>query len=596
MADVGMRLALIRAQLREAQLDALLVPRADEYLGEYIPERNERLHWLTGFTGSAGIAIVTDATAALFVDGRYTVQVRQQVDSGCFAFHHLVETPQIPWLIDALEPGARIGCDPRLHTLAWYRAAQQALADAGMTLVPLSENPIDHCWTDRPAPVHRPALLLPDDITGQSSASKRALMGEKVKQKNADAALVFQPDAVSWLLNARGTDMPQLPVLLSTALLFTNGDVTLFVDPARLPDGFEAHVGQGLTVEHEDNLVAGLAQLGGQRVLVETGAANAACGLALEAAGAVLVSGQDPVLIPKACKNAVEQAGSRSAHRRDAVAVIRFLRWLDEEVAAGVYHDEGVLSDKLLSLREQGEAFHACSFDTISAAGPNAAMCHYNHRNGTPAVLPPDSLYLVDSGGQYTDGTTDITRTVAIGEPDEEARRLFTLVLKGHIALATARFPAGTTGTQLDVLARQFLWAQGLDYDHGTGHGVGVFLSVHEGPQRISKVHNGVALQPGMIVSNEPGYYRDGVLGIRCENLVLVREAEPGGGAAFETAMLEFETISLVPFDRRLVVLDMLSLGERDWLNAYHERVRQIIGPSLDALDRDWLERAAAAL
>jgi Xaa-Pro aminopeptidase len=592
MSSAPERLQRLRRHMAEVGVDALLVPRADEYLGEYIPERNERLHWLTGFTGSAGIAIVLRESAALFVDGRYTVQVRQQVDPALFSFLHLVDTPQVPWLIDSLPSGASVGFDPRLHTLAWYRTAHRTLADAEIALAPLDHNPIDICWTDRPPAQFGTALLLDDAVTGESSGAKRARLGQEVARRGADAALVFQPDAVSWLLNVRGTDMPQLPVLLSVALLHADGSVDVFVEPARLPPDFAAHVGPGVRVHPEAAVEQALATLAGKRVIVEEGATNAALGLALEAAGATVVPGQDPVLLPKACKNPVEQAGSRAAHRRDAVAVIRFLHWLDTEVEAGRLHDEAALSDRLLALRSEGAEFHACSFDTISAAGANAAMCHYNHRNGTPAMLPPDSLYLVDSGGQYTDGTTDITRTVAIGDPGAEARRLFTLVLKGHIALATARFPRGTTGTQLDVLARQYLWAEGLDYDHGTGHGVGVFLSVHEGPQRISKVHNGIALMPGMIVSNEPGYYRDGVLGIRCENLVMVREVS----GTPEKPMLEFETISLVPFDRRLVDVALLREDEIDWLDAYHARVRDTIGPALEAVDRSWLERATAPL
>lgn len=575
-----------------ASLDALIVPRADEYLGEYIPALNERLHWLTGFTGSAGVAIVLSEAAALFVDGRYTVQVREQVDARHFAFHHLIETPQIPWLIEQLPSGARVGCDPRLHTLAWFQSAESALAAAGMALVGSTDNLIDHCWDQRPEPVVSPAILLSERYTGESSAAKRTRLGERIAERGADAALVFQPDAVSWLLNVRGTDMPQLPVLLSLALLHKTGALALFVDEARLPDGFAEHVGPDVTVYAEDAFAEQVARYAGETIIADPAAANASVQLLLHEAGAVLVRGEDPALIPKACKNGVEQAGTRAAHERDAVAVVRFLHWLDTEVAKNAAHTEATLSDKLFDFRKQGRHFHATSFDTISAAGSNAAMCHYNHVNGEPAALPNNSLYLVDSGGQYTDGTTDITRTVAIGQPDAEARKLFTLVLKGHIALATARFPRGTTGTQLDVLARQYLWSQGYDYDHGTGHGVGVFLSVHEGPQRISKAASAVALQPGMIVSNEPGYYRDGELGIRCENLVLVREAPDG----LETPMLEFETISLVPFDRRLVAVELLDATEKGWLNAYHARVEETIGPSLATGERAWLTQACAAL
>ena len=434
-----------------------------------------------------------------------------------------------------------------------------------------------------------PALLLDEAFTGESSRAKRERIAAAVRSRGGDAALIFAPDSVSWLLNIRGTDMPQLPVVQSFALLDATAELTLFVDPRRIPDGFHAHVGEGVRVLAETAASVALANYANRRVLADPKNASAWIQLELARIGAILVEGEDPAVIPKACKSAVELAGTRSAHRRDAVAEIRFLAWLDAEVKAGRLHDEALLSDKLLSLRQQGEHFHAVSFNTISAAGANAAMCHYNHLNATPVRLAMDSVYLLDSGGQYTDGTTDITRTVAIGDPGPEARRLFTLVLKGHIALAQARFPRGTTGTQLDALARQFLWHEGFDYDHGTGHGVGVFLSVHEGPQRISKAHNGVALLPGMIVSNEPGYYRDGAFGMRCENLQVVRACEDG---AYETPMLEFETLTLVPFDTRLLDAQLLDAAQLEWLNDYHQRVATSIGPLLQGAERDWLNQA----
>jgi Xaa-Pro aminopeptidase len=362
------------------------------------------------------------------------------------------------------------------------------------------------------------------------------------------------------------------------------------VDPGRVPAGFAEHVGAGVEVAAESQAAAVLAGYGHRAVLADPESANAWAQLTLQQAGARLVVAQDPVLLAKACKNAVEIEGTRQAHIRDAVAEVRFLAWLDAEVAAGRLHDEAELAEQLLSCRRQGEHFHDLSFDTISAAGANAAMCHYNHLNASaPARLTMDSAYLVDSGGQYTDGTTDITRTVAIGDPGADLRRMFTLVLKGHIALDQARFPVGTTGTQLDALARQFLWREGFDYDHGTGHGVGVFLSVHEAPQRISKQHSGVPLKPGMIISNEPGYYRDGAFGIRCENLVVVRESAPG---LQERTMLEFEAITLVPFDTRLLDLSLMTGAEVAWLNDYHLRVAKVIGPLLDGADRDWLAQA----
>lgn len=593
MTETAGRLAAVRELMAQRDYDALVVPRADEYLGEYLPAHNERLRWLTGFNGSSGTAIILRDRAAIFVDGRYTVQVRAEVPAELFEYHHLVEEPHAPWLAGKLSSGARVACDPRLHSLSWFRETRQTLTDAGLELVADSDNLVDQCWHGRPPPLVHQAMLLDERYTGESSVDKRRRIAGQVAEQGCDAALVFAPDSVSWLLNIRGRDIPCLPVVQSFAMLAANGDVTLFIEPGRVPEGLAEHVGPGLRVLAESEAATELAAYRGRSVLADPATANAWTQLALQQGGATLVPAQDPVLLPRACKNPVELQGTRDAHIRDAVAEIRFLAWLDAEVAAGRLHDEASLADRLLSFRRLGEHFHESSFDTISAAGPNAAMCHYNHRNGTPAALTMNSVYLVDSGGQYTDGTTDITRTVAIGDPGAEVRRMFTLVLKGHIALDQARFPPGTTGTQLDVLARQYLWAQGYDYDHGTGHGVGVFLSVHEAPQRISKQPASVALQPGMIISNEPGYYRDGEYGIRCENLVVVREAEDAGG---DRPMLAFEAITLVPFDRRLLDISLLTEVERDWIDRYHQRVVAEVGPLLEGADRDWLLRSTRPL
>ncbi|RLA59798.1 MAG: aminopeptidase P family protein [Gammaproteobacteria bacterium] len=593
MNTIAQRLTAIRELMAGAGYDALVIPRADEYLGEYIPTHNERLRWICGFTGSAGVVIVLRDKAAIFVDGRYTVQVRREVPGELFEYHHLIEEPHARWLTRELPAGARVACDPRLHSLRWYQDTGKTLASAQLELITDTDNLVDRCWLDRPAPRVRPALLLARQYTGESCSSKRERIAGAVAEQGCDAALIFAPDSVSWLLNIRGTDLPQLPVVQSFAMLRATGEVTLFVDLARIPEGFAGHVGEGVQVLPESDAAAALSTYQGQKILADRQTANAWTQLVLERGGATLVVGEDPVLIPKACKNSVELAGTRRAHIRDAVAEIRFLAWLDAEVSAGRLHDEAVLSDKLFSFREQGEHFHECSFDTISAAGANAAMCHYNHRNTVPSTLQMDTAYLLDSGGQYTDGTTDITRTVAIGDAGADIRRMFTLVLKGHIALDRARFPKGTTGTQLDVLARQFLWQAGFDYDHGTGHGVGVFLSVHEAPQRISKGPNGVALCPGMIVSNEPGYYRDGAFGMRCENLLVVREAQPGTD---ETPMLEFEAITLVPFDTRLLDVRLLSAAELAWLNAYHQHVAATIGPLLQGSAKGWLQQATRAV
>jgi len=588
------RLAAVRADMARRGVDALVVPRADEYLGEYIPEHNERLRWLTGFTGSAGTAVILADRAALFVDGRYTVQVRRQVCAEDFSFHPLLEEPPATWLAATLDAGARVLVDPRLCTLRWFEDTTRSLASRGIDVAASVDNPVDRCWAERPAERREQALCLGEEYRGEASLAKRRRIGQRVADAGADAALIFAPDSVSWLLNLRGRDVPRLPVLLSCAVLSADGTLDLLVDPRRLPDDVADHVGEGVRVHEPADAEALFAGFAKRRVLADPDAANAWTQLALRAGDAVLVAAEDPVQLAKACKNAAELAGARAAHRRDAVAVIRFLAWLDGEISAGRLHSEALLADTLGALRSEDDLFREPSFDTISAAAANAAMCHYNHLDNEPAPLEMGSLYLVDSGGQYIDGTTDITRTVPVGTPSAEMRELFTLVLKGHIALDRAHFPAGTTGTHLDVLARQFLWQSGRDYDHGTGHGVGAFLSVHEGPQRISRAWNATALLPGMIVSNEPGYYRDGAFGIRCENLVVVRDVSEEGQ---ERPMLGFEALTLVPFDRRLVDVALLDAAELAWIDAYHARVRDEITPLLrDAAVRSWLEAATAPL
>lgn len=589
------RLAAVRKRMADLNADALLVPRADEYLGEYIPKRNERLRWISGFTGSAGLVIVLRERAAIFVDGRYTVQVRKQVPGDLFDVLHLVEQPHIEWLAGQLGKGARVAYDPRLHPLEWQQRADKAFSEAGIELFELDDNPIDSCWHDRPAADKHPALLLPEHITGRSSLEKRRDIGASIGAAGADAALVFAADSCAWLLNIRGRDVPCVPVVLGFSLLYADGRLQFFTDPEKLPRDFAAHVGEGVEVLAESEAESVFGGLAGKRVLADPATANAWCQLTLKRAGAELLPGDDPVLTPKACKNEAELEGMRRAHRRDALAVIRFLAWLDGEVEAGRLHTEGELAGRLLEFRSGLEQFQGPSFDTISAAAGNAAMCHYNHLNfAEVSRLKMDSVYLVDSGGQYLDGTTDITRTVAIGNPGEEIRQRFTLVLKGHIALDQARFPEGTNGTQLDAFARQHLWQAGLDYDHGTGHGVGAFLSVHEGPQRIAKVFNAHALKPGMVVSNEPGYYKDGAYGLRCENLVAVTSLPSPHGDG--PSMLGFEALTLVPFDARLIDSSLLTRAERHWIDHYHRQVRQALAPELDGADRAWLDQATAEL
>ncbi|MEH6590140.1 MAG: aminopeptidase P family protein [Halioglobus sp.] len=593
MTDIEPNLTAVRQRLAAANCDALIVPREDEYLGEYLPAHNERLKWISGFNGSAGMAIVLVDRAAIFVDGRYTVQVRQEVSASDFEYHHLIDEPPLEWLLGQLPKGGRVLCDPRLHSFQWYRKAAADLSAAGMHLQTDTHNLVDQCWQGRPVAKVQPALLLDEQFSGESSIEKRERIGRTISERGAAYALIFASDSVSWLLNIRGRDIPCLPIVQSAALLSADGSLLLLVDPGRIPEGFAEHVGAGVSCVPEQDLDAAFSQLSDSKVLFDASLSNAAMALALKQAGASLVPGPDPVLLPKAAKNVIEIEGSRQAHIRDAVAEVHFLAWLDAEVAAGRLHDEAVLADKLLSFRAQGEFFQDSSFDTISAAGANAAMCHYNHLNTTPASLTMNSVYLVDSGAQYCDGTTDITRTIAIGDPGTEVRKMYTLVLKGHIALATARFPAGTTGTQLDALARQFLWQAGYDYDHGTGHGVGSFLSVHEGPQRIAKSSNSVALLPGMIISNEPGYYRDNEFGMRCENLVVVT---PAGDGPDGKTMLEFETITLVPFDNRMLQVDLLTAQELGWLNRYHQKVCETLSGKLAGANLAWLQQATQAV
>jgi len=594
MQTIAQRLQSIRAQMEVMDLAALIVPRADEYLGEYIPEHHERLRWISGFTGSAGVVIVLRESAAIFVDGRYTVQVRQQVSADLFERLHLVEQPHIEWLAARLERGDRVGYDPRMHNLDWQKETLKTLRGAGQELIETPDNLVDRCWRDRPQPEVRSALLLAERYTGRTSLDKRRAIGAAIAKQGADAALIFAADSVAWLLNIRGQDIPAVPLLLGYALLDADGKLVFFTDPRKIPAGFAAHVGEGVTVQDESEAAAAFTQQAGRKVLADPKTANAWCQLTLERAGAELIAGDDPVLIPKACKNPTEIAGMRNAHIRDGVAETCFLAWLDREVAAGNLHDEATLCERLYEFRAQQELFQEVSFATISAAAANAAMCHYNHLNGTPASLQMDNVYLVDSGGQYLDGTTDITRTVAIGDPGAEIRRMFTLVLKGHIALDQARFPEGTTGTHLDILARQFLWQQGYDYDHGTGHGVGCYLSVHEGPQRIAKPFNTTELKAGMVLSNEPGYYRDGAYGLRCENLLVVTEV--GKVADSGKKMLGFEPLTMVPFDRRLIETDLLNDTELNWVNRYHEKVFRNIGPLLDDEARAWLQQATLPL
>ena len=588
------RLAALRAELKVRGLDGFVVPRADEHQGEYVASHSQRLAWLTGFAGSAGLAIVLADKAAIFIDGRYTLAVRGQVDTAAFVPHQVPEQSPETWIAENLPKGGKLGFDPWLQTVDGYDRFARAAQRAGGSVVPVESNPVDAVWRDRPAAPLAPVLPHPVEFAGEASEARRKRIGESVAAKSADVALLTQPDSIAWLLNVRGGDVPRTPFALGFALLHGDGHVDLYMDRRKIPDRTVAWMGNAVTLAPPDELGAALDMLGktGKRVLIETSTAPWWTATRLQAAGASLVREADPVALPKACKNPVELEGIRAAHRRDGAAATKFLGWLARESKSGKLREIEV-SDRLQALRQETGKLRDLSFDTISGAGPNGAVVHYHATKATERTLEPGSLYLVDSGAQYRDGTTDITRTVAVGTPTPEMKDRFTRVLKGHIALATARFPVGTTGSQLDTLARYSLWQVGLDYDHGTGHGVGAYLSVHEGPQRISKVPSNVALQPGMIVSNEPGFYKAGAFGIRIENLVAVREAKIEGA---DRRYLEFETLTLAPIDLNCVDVSLLTEADKAWLNAYHARVREVVSPQVDDATRTWLQEATRTI
>ena len=588
------RLARLRAELTARGLDAFLVPRSDEHQGEYVPARADRLAWLTGFTGSAGMAAVAADRAAVFVDGRYTLQAEAEVDGALYAYRHIAEQPVTDWIAEALSAGQRLGYDPWLVTPAQLARYRAACDKAGVELVAADGNPLDAVWPDQPGPPLAPVTLLDEAFTGESSADKRRRIGRELAGAGDDAVVLTAPDSIAWLFNVRGGDVPFTPFALSFAILRADGGAKWFIDSRKLSKEITGALDAEIDVQGPDELGPAIDRLGEEKLTVRADPATAAAWIhdRLRAAGAVISAKDDPCQLAKACKNARQMQGMRDAHLRDGVAVTRFLAWLAEETPSGNV-TEIAAADRLEAFRREHDLFRDLSFPTISGAGPNGAIVHYRVTPETDRRLDAGSLYLVDSGAQYPDGTTDITRTIAIGTPSDDMRRHFTLVLKGHIGLARSVFPAGTTGSQLDVLARQSLWRDGLDYDHGTGHGVGSYLSVHEGPQRISKMPNKVALRPGMVISNEPGYYRNGAYGIRIENLVLVVAAD---GAAGDAGYLGFETLTLAPIDRALIDVSLLNASEIAWLDAYHARVLEALLPSLPAPVASWLETATAPL
>lgn len=592
--SIAERLVKIRQTMTQNGIHAFIVPHDDAHLGEYTAPADERLAWISGFTGSAGVAVILAEQAALFVDGRYTVQARQQISDAQFEARHLINEPYLDWVTQRLSAGHKVGVDPRLHSLEWYRKAQQQLGRSQITLQPLADNPIDTHWHDRPDAPTAPARLFAESLAGESSLSKRQRIAAQLRTHSADALLLTQNESINWLLNIRGSDIPALPVVSAFAVLYGNATLDLFIEPTRLDCQFNHHVGNDVSVYPADKLNEVLQRLGEDALTVwfDSASSNAACGLQLLQHGAHLLEQTDPCMLAKACKNSTELAGMQEAHRKDAIAMCRFLAWLDNAIADGLDSDEAQLADKLESFRLQQTGYLEPSFATISALGPNAALPHYNFRNCEPRLFGQDAIYLVDSGGHYNEGTTDITRTIQVGDANDDMRTLFTLVMKGHIALSRAQFPKGTSGMQLDVLARLPLWQAGFNYDHGTGHGVGHVLSVHEGPQRISPKGSAIPLELGMVLSNEPGYYREGAFGMRCENLVAVDTATITG----DIERYAFRNLTLVPFDKRLLLTELLTSDERQWWNDYHHAVFTTIGPCLQGRDLLWLEQATAAI
>jgi Xaa-Pro aminopeptidase len=586
-------LPLVRARLAEQGLDGLLVPHEDEHQNEYLPEANDRLAWLTGFTGSAGAAVVLRDRAAVFADGRYTVQVRAQVDPAQFEILDLVEGG-VPAYLERSPKGAVIGYDARLHSPDALAILGQAAAKAGAELKPVEVNPLDAAWADaRPAQPQAPVVPHEDRYSGESHASKRARIGKAVAEAGADVAVLTAPSSIAWLFNVRGGDVIRSPLPLGQAILNADGTAQLFLDPAKVTNELPVWLGDAVTLMPTEALDAALDALSGQKVLIDPAQSSAWYFDRLEAAGAILVRAMDPCAVPRAAKNPVEVEGTRQAHIRDGAALTQFLHWVDT-VAQETLPTEREVVTALEGFREATGALKDLSFDTIAGAGPNGALPHYKPVGDKIRRIEKGSLLLVDGGGQYLDGTTDVTRTMAIGEPSAEQRRMFTLVLKGHIAMATIRFPAGTTGHQLDAIARQPMWMAGLDYDHGTGHGVGSYLGVHEGPQRIAKGVNTQPLLTGMILSNEPGYYREGYWGIRIETLQVVTPAAPIPGG--ERPMHGFEQLTFAPHDRRLIDVSLLTEAERAYVDAYHAETLAKVGPLLEGEVLAWATAACAPL
>jgi Xaa-Pro aminopeptidase len=593
-AQTGPRVEALRAELDRRGLAGFILPRADRHQNEYVPPSEERLAWLSGFTGSAGVVVVLADKAALFVDGRYTLQAGTQVDTSVFTIVPISETSPEKWLSQNLPAGAKLGYDPWLHTVDGAERLGRACTDAGATLTPAESNPVDAIWTDRPAPPLGAVTLHEFRYAGEYASSKLNRVRTEIGNLRADALVISDPHNVAWTFNIRGSDVAHTPLPLAFAIVPQDGKPSLYVDSAKLSNAVRHQLEEIAAVREPADFIRELTALGvvGKTVRLDQATAADALARIVTIAGGKVTRGADPVSLMKAVKNPVEIEGAHEAHLRDGLAMTRFLAWLEREAPKGELTEIATV-EALESFRRDTGLLKDVSFPSISGAGPDGAIVHYRVTRGTNRTIQPGELFLIDSGGQYEDGTTDITRTVAIGEPTDEMRERFTLVLKGHIALARAVFPEGVTGAQLDPFARQYLWAAGLDFDHGTGHGVGSYLSVHEGPARISKLGN-TPLKRGMILSNEPGYYKTGEYGIRIENLVLVVEGPKVEGA--EKPLNTFETLTLVPIDRRLIEMTMLSYDEISWIEIYHAKVAAALMPLVDDETRPWLAAATLPL
>jgi len=591
-ATCAPRLSALRADLAKRGLDGFVVPHSDEYQGEYLPKRAERLAWLTAFTGSAGAAVVLKDKAAVFVDGRYTLQVRQQTDTKLFEPRDLVAEGPTGYIEKEVPKGTKLGYDAWMHSQAEVDRLKASAEKAGVTLVPTDGNPIDAVWADQPDAPTAKARPHAMNLAGESAESKRTRIAEDVKAKGGDAAVITLADSIAWLLNIRGGDVPHTPFALSYVIQYGDGSADLFMDERKSSPELVKHLGNAVRLRAPEEFVGALDALKGKTVLADPGNSAAAIFDRLTKAGATVKRGVDPCQLPKACKNPVEIEGARKAHIRDGAALSKFLALMAREAPNG-HLTEIDAAEMLEGCRREKGGMTDLSFDSISGAAEHAALPHYRVTRSSNRKINKNEIYLIDSGGQYPDGTTDVTRTMIVGTPTAEMKDRFTRVLKGHISLATVRFPEGTTGAQLDTLARRPLWDAGCDYDHGTGHGVGSYLSVHEGPQSISKKPITQPLKPGMICSNEPGFYKEKEYGIRIENLIVVGEPKDIGG---DRKVMEFETITLAPIDLNLVEPKLLTAEERDWLNAYHARVRAALEPLVDDETRGWLSEATRAI